>query len=286
MTNNNDVRFCEPTSTLDAEVLRLYESAFPAAERESVERLSDLVSKGKQLCHRTLNDKGELLCFTIVTLGEDFTFLAYMATDPTKRSGGIGSKHLERLLEILKKAYPEHYGMFFEIEATSPKSEVLSEEDARNRMRRRKFYERAGARVICPDGNYLTPHYNDRNKEWEGELMGFEFDDPVAKHELQSVIEQIYMLCYQLPAKHPMVRKVIKSFAPCFGPPEEDDTDVDEGESTDKDAKTDNTEKDSTPEETKEETMEDDSCGCDARGKALRDLLNRIWARIRALLGL
>src|SRR6185437_10820052 len=96
MTNDN-IRLCEPTSTLDAEILRLYEGAFPAAERESVERLSELLSKGKQLCHRTLNDKGELLCFTIVTLGEDFNFLAYMATDPTRRSSGIGSKHLARL---------------------------------------------------------------------------------------------------------------------------------------------------------------------------------------------
>ncbi|HEY9789526.1 MAG TPA: hypothetical protein V6D22_03940 [Candidatus Obscuribacterales bacterium] len=285
MTNDN-IRLCEPTSTLDAEILRLYEGAFPAAERESVERLSELLSKGKQLCHRTLNDKGELLCFTIVTLGEDFNFLAYMATDPTRRSSGIGSKHLARLLERLKQTYPQHYGMFFEIEATRPKAEVLSEEDARNRMRRRAFYERAGARVICPDGLYLTPHYNDRNKEWEGELMGFEFDDPVAKHELQSVIEQIYMLCYQLPPTHPMVRKVIASFAPCFGPeadtvPEGDI--VPEGDKTDKDANTDNG---STPDETKEENMEDDNCGCEARGKILKDLLSRIWARIRALLGL
>jgi len=60
----------------------------------------------------------------------------------------------------------------------------------------------------------LTPHYNDRNKEWEGELMGFEFDDAIAAEELKGVIEQIYMLCYHLPPTHPMVLKVIDSFPP------------------------------------------------------------------------
>ena len=283
----NDIRLCVPTPTLDAEVLRLYKDAFPAAERESVERLSELLTQGKQLCHRSLNDKGELLCFTIVTLGEKFSFLAYMATDPARRSGGIGSKHLERLLEIFKQTYPDHVGMFFEIETTHPRVETIKDEDMVNRLRRRKFYERAGARVICPEGIYLTPHYNDRAKEWEGELMGFEYEGPICPHELVHVLEQIYMLCYQMPATHPMVAKVFEYFRPCL---EAEDTDCKDGDTQlpedEKEPNSSGSENESQPEEENMGENEESNCGCNARGEAIRAFFSRIWAKIRRFLGL
>ena len=114
------MRLCEPSSTLDASWLKLYEGAFPKGEREPVDKLERMVHDGRMLYHRTLDDTGELLCFTLVTLGKDFSFLAYMATNPNRRSGGIGSKHLSRLIEVLKLQYPHHSGLFLEIEAEAP----------------------------------------------------------------------------------------------------------------------------------------------------------------------
>jgi GNAT superfamily N-acetyltransferase len=213
MTEN--IRLCEPANALDADVIRLYEGAFPAAEREPVERLSALLAEGKLLYHRTLNEQGELMCFTFVSLAPDFSFLAYMATDPARRSGGIGSKHLQALVARLKEQFPQHIGMFFEIEATQPKAEILSDEELRNRKRRRAFYERAGARVLCEDGVYLTPHFGERNKEWEGELMAFEFGEGMCQRKLEFVISEIYRRFYQLPEDHPLVRKVLGYFQGC-----------------------------------------------------------------------
>jgi GNAT superfamily N-acetyltransferase len=281
MTTDN-IRLCEPALTLDAEVVRLYQGAFPAAERESVGRLSDRLEKGLMLCHRTLDEQGQLLCFSMIALGDDFSFLAYMATDPDRRSAGIGSRHLERLLEIVQKLYPTHIGMFFEIQVTNPKSEVLSEQEQTNRNRRRNFYERAGARVICPDGVYLTPHYNDRSKEWEGELMGFEFLDEIKPSQLVHVLEQIYWLCYQLPKDHPLVSKVFEYFEPCIDPQDTEgeaetgsQAPVNEGDTNSVDPVA----KEKSPEEA------EDNCGCGARRDAISDWLSRVWARIRSLLG-
>jgi hypothetical protein len=274
MTTQN-IRLCVPATTLDADVVRLYEGAFPAAERESVGRLSDLLAKGKQLCHRTLNENDELLCFTIVTVLDRFTFLSYMATDPTRRSGGIGSKHLAKLLDVIKETFPDHLGLFFEIEATEPSAEVLSEEDRVNRHRRQAFYERAGARLICPEGVYLTPHYNDRNKEWEGELMGFEFKNELDPEELIHVLEQIYWVCYTLPPTHPLVKKVIEYFGPCLSPLDdcaEKESERDANDTTSGDNPADATEN-------------PDDCGCEARGRAIRDWMARLWQRLKSLFG-
>jgi hypothetical protein len=265
MTTNN-IRLCEPALTLDAEVLRLYNGAFPAAERESVERLSELLAQGKMLCHRTTNEHGELLCFTIVTLADTFSFLAYMATDPNRRSGGIGSKHLQRLLEIIQETYPKHIGLLFEIEATDPEFEDLEEQEKIIRKRRRAFYERAGARVICPDSIYLTVHYDSRDREWEGELMGFEFAGPIISDSLVHVLEQIYMLCYQLPANHPLVLKVLGYFATCIN----DDAAAElKGSETMTDPEL-------------EKSAEDD-CGCQARQRVLSSWFSWLFNKVKEL---
>ena len=215
MNPSSTLRLCEPAPKLDASWQELYEGAFPKGEREPVDKLERMVSDGRILYHRTLDETGVLLCFTLVTLGKDFSFLAYMATNPARRSGGIGSKHLSRLIELLKVQYPHHSGLFLEIEATCPRNISLSSEDLALRTRRKVFYERVGARVMCEQGIYLTPSYTDRDKEWEGELLGIEFAGRLCQDTLSRVMRSIYHQMYQLPPDHPMVAKVLKHYDEC-----------------------------------------------------------------------
>lgn len=209
------IRLCEPCTVLDDAWKRLYEGAFPAGEREPADKLQRLVNEGKMLVHRTLDDQGNMLCFTMVTLASNFSFLAYMATDPVRRSGGIGSKHLKRLVELLREQFPTHLGLFLEIEATDPDTIQISEEEKTIRKRRLSFYERAGARVVCEQAIYLTPSFSQPGVTWEGELLAIEFGEPVCKHNVAGVIREIYSRFYQLPPSHPLVRKVLSEFLQC-----------------------------------------------------------------------
>jgi hypothetical protein len=128
------------------------------------------------LLHKTLNDEGELVCFTMVSLADDFSFLAYMATNPAKRSGGWGTKHLQRLIEILKLQFPTHIGMYLEIEATDPKTITLTPAEDVERKRRLSFYiTKCRAKRVCTESLYLTPSKTDPGKEWEGELLCIDF---------------------------------------------------------------------------------------------------------------
>jgi hypothetical protein len=210
----NKLLLCQPSTKLDEQWSVLYEGAFPVGEREPTDKLARLIEEGKLLYHRTTNEEGVLLCFTMVTLAPSFSFLAYMATNPQIRSGGVGTKHLQRLIEVLKERYPHHLGLFLEIEATAPKSEILTSEEQTNRLRRRKFYEqRIGARVLCQDVPYLTPRFgNENGKEWEGELLAIEFSEILCQEDVVRVICEIYERFYLLPPGHALVTRVIQAF--------------------------------------------------------------------------
>lgn len=216
--SDKTLHLCEERFALDADVIRLYEGAFPPSVRQSVEHLQASLSAGRLLYHRTSDANDELLCFTLVNPADGFSFLSYMATNPAKRSSGIGSRHLVRLLEILKARFPDHQGMCFEIESTHPRLESVDQKEQKDRQRRKQFYQRAGARVLCEEGVYITPNMTDGSKEWEGELMAFEFGEPICGTRLKSIIIQIFRLCYQLDAGHPLVQKVLHHFAPCIDP--------------------------------------------------------------------
>jgi hypothetical protein len=219
---SNQIRLCEPSTVLDEAWRRLYEAAFPAGERESEEKLKQRMAEGKTLYHRTLSEQGDLLGFTMVSLASNFSFLAYMATDPARRSGGIGTKHLKRLVELLQEQYPNHVGLFLEIEATDPDTIQISDEERITRKRRLTFYERVGARVVCDQAVYLTPSYSQPGVYWEGDLLCIEFGDKVCKHQVARVISEIYSRFYNLPPRHELVRKVLTEFQQCTGKCKED----------------------------------------------------------------
>jgi hypothetical protein len=212
-----NIRLCEPSSVLDDAWRRLYEAAFPEGERESESNLTKRLEEGKLLYHRTLNEQGDLLGFTMISLASNFSFLAYMATDATRRSSGIGTKHLKRLIELLKEQYPDHLGLFLEIEATDPDTIEITEDEKTTRKRRLNFYTRLGARVVCEQAVYLTPSYSQPGKYWEGELLCIDFSDRVCKHQVASVIREIYARFYMLPRNHELVRKVLTEFQQCNG---------------------------------------------------------------------
>jgi hypothetical protein len=213
--DTQDIRLCEVSSTLDEAWRKLYESAFPDAEREPEDKLTRLLGSGDMLLHRTLNKEGEMVCFTLISLAPDFSFLAYMATDPTKRSGGYGSKHLKRLIELLKEKYPSHLGLFLEIEATNPTTVTVTDDEKKLRERRYSFYQRLGAKRVCKSGKYFTPSKVSGGQDWEGELLDIPFVSELTNDQRQQVVSEILQRFYCLKADDALVVKNVSQFKQC-----------------------------------------------------------------------
>lgn len=215
MNTPNMVRLCVPSTSLEDDWRKLYASAFPVAEQEPEQRLQQLIDAGRLLYHKTIGKQGELLCFSLVSLAPDFSFLAYIATDPTQRSGGYGSKHMRALIDLLKEQYPNHIGLFLEIESTHPRLAKLSDEDKQIRNRRLSFYRRLGARRLCRSMQYLTPSKNG-DGEQELDILYLSFNGKVLDHkEKERIVAEVYSRFYELPLTHDSVVKVLGRVASC-----------------------------------------------------------------------
>lgn len=218
MSSPANVQLCELSLTLDQAWRELYTSAFPLEEQEPENKLQTLIASGRLLYHKTTGKQGELLCFSMVSLAPDFSFLAYIATDPKQRSGGYGSKHMRALIDQLKQQYPNHIGLMLEIESTNPQLLKLSDEDKTIRQRRLAFYRRLGARSFCRQMHYVAPSRTGSG-EHELDLLFFNFTDRAIEHTSKAkIVSEIYQRFYELPAEDPLVAKVLPQVSNCSHP--------------------------------------------------------------------
>jgi len=176
----------------------------------SVKEIRTLLASGHMLLHKTTDAQGSLQCFSLVTTLSNFLLLAYIATDQTKRSTGVGSMHMKALIDLLKKAYPQHLGLFLEIESTLENNLTSAEETTRKR--RLAFYEKLQCKRLL-GREYQLPSYIPGTPPREGELLWFEFgraadSDPT----LQAVIAEIYTKAYFVTTTDPSYVKVVGQF--------------------------------------------------------------------------
>lgn len=227
-TAPSTVRLCEQSMILEQDWRTIYETAFPAGEREPEARLQQLITDGKLLYHKTVGKQGELLCFSMVSLVSNFSFLAYIATDPNQRSGGYGSKHMKVLLDLLKKNYPNQLGLFLEIESTNPKKSQLSADEKVVRQRRFGFYKRLGSKRLCRSMEYRVPSHSGDGSEHEFDLLFFNFaDKPLTHAEKSGVVTDVFERLYGLDKSHTLVQQVAASALSCTHPQCEDDDQTD-----------------------------------------------------------
>lgn len=211
----NTTLLCQPSTGQEDDWKNLYETSFPLDERMTVEDIRQLLSKGQMLLHKTLNKQGELLCFSLVFPVSDFTLLSYIATNPTKRSGGYGSKHMKRLIEMFKADYPKHIALFLEIESTKEKG--LDPEVQKMRNRRLDFYQRLGCKRLHKE--YLCPNLGQPGgTPRQGELLWVDFGTATIDEAVQArVVKEIYERAYLLQCDNPLMQQVLGQFSvnPC-----------------------------------------------------------------------
>lgn len=218
MSTDGHVHLCQPCVVLDDAWRSLYTSAFPESEREPEEKLQQLIDEGRLLLHKTTGKKGELLCFSMVSLASNFAFLAYIATDPNQRSGGYGSKHMKALIERLKNEYPDHLGMVLEIESTHPRFSQLSADEASIRSRRFGFYKRLGFKRMCRSMEYVVPNRTGEGVQ-ELDVLFLAYQDSEIVHATKNmVVEEILQRFYLLEAHDSQLSKVLNSICSCSHP--------------------------------------------------------------------
>lgn len=116
---------------------RLYERAFPRAEKKSFSLIMRLAKEGKTKIY-SAEDDGEFLGLAIMILHADVALLDYLAIEESKRDKGIGGQVIETLKAIYKDSK-----FILEIEDTEkdiPEREM--------RLRRKKFYLSHGLTVM------------------------------------------------------------------------------------------------------------------------------------------
>lgn len=206
---NGSLNLCQVSTGQEQDWQTLYDTSFPADERTPKDELLKLLESGAILLHRTTNELGELLCFSIVYPMSNFALLSYIATDQTKRSSGVGSKHMKELLEILKKAYPDSLGLVLEIESTRQSN--LESTEKTNRQRRLNFYVRLGAKRLCR--TYVWPSYATKGTYRLAELMWFDFDPAtIDDPHLPGIVTELYTKGYGAQADDPILELVVHQF--------------------------------------------------------------------------
>ncbi|MFA7340776.1 MAG: hypothetical protein WC028_28580 [Candidatus Obscuribacterales bacterium] len=209
--NSSSALLCQPSNGQESDWSKLYETAFPQDERMPLADVQAMISNNTMLLHRTTNAAGELLCFSLVTPMSNFTLLAYIATDQTKRSSGVGSKHMKELIQVLKASYHQtQIGLFLEIEST--KEANLSVDETTMRKRRLAFYQRLHCKRLCGK-DYFLPSYAAGVAHRHGELLWYEFGAAVDKDStVAQVIAEIYTRGYGISSSHATYVQVLSQF--------------------------------------------------------------------------
>lgn len=189
------LKLCELGTATDTEWEKLYEAAFQPFQRTPYNTLRDGMRNGQILLHTTSEETQGILCFSIVNCLNSFVLLAYIATDTTKRSTGVGSKHMKQLLTEVQAKYPTAIAMVAEIESTRDKN--ITEEERKDRKRRLRFYQRLGFKRLKT--NYKSPSYTATADE-ECELIVYPYTSAFQCTTTSNIIKEIYLKAYVLQA--------------------------------------------------------------------------------------
>ena len=190
-----------------ARFVRIYESSFPEGDRDPTMDLLDAIAAGERRCTVAVVD-GRLAGLAIFyqLAGLEVEYLDYLAVDPARRSQGIGSRLLDRVVAELQ---PSRLGLFFEVE---PLAGSAGAERAL-RQRRIDFYLRHGARLVDCAPGFRAPA---RGGPLPYTLMWRPLGDQRPRLEgdlLRRSLVALFRQAYDLDASDPLVREVLAGLA-------------------------------------------------------------------------
>ena len=151
-----DVPLPEPLER-DSDFWQLYDSSFPASEREPRAVILETIRRGDGLTLRARLGKGTVaLAITHLLRNPPALFLVYLAVTPELRSRHLGSRLFEEVWRLSRKKYVEGslepLGVVWEVDITE---RAATEQDRLQGYRRLQFFTRLGGRVLSQ--RYFQP---------------------------------------------------------------------------------------------------------------------------------
>jgi GNAT superfamily N-acetyltransferase len=196
---------------------RIFEGAFPPAERAPTASLVDSIGAGTRLLVAGLRG-GRLVAMAVfLPLTGDalgIQFLEYLAVDSSERGGGIGSALLPMCLQLLRDDERGRLGIVLEVEAPEAAGDP---EDRDLRMRRIRFYrERNGAVLVDHAPRYLVPDLSGEGDPLHFHLMWLAADGPrqLTGALLRACVQAILTQSYELNPYSPLTTDNLDRLTP------------------------------------------------------------------------
>ncbi len=188
---------------------RIYESEFPAEERQAYAFLESLSKPGAmpQVKVQTTRRNGETAAFSLTSdYGEGAEgrrlLLPYIAVAPELQSTGIGTQHLERMIRELKGNYPTAKGVI--LEAEDPLAKGIDAATKAARDRRISWYQKRNGAVL--DRPYYFPSSIEGEAPIDAKLIWIDFErGGMSKRGFDDLIAEIYKHGYKLGDNHPLM---------------------------------------------------------------------------------
>lgn len=207
-TDKSQFKF-QSTAPEDPSWHRIYESEFPQDERQPYSFLESL-SKPGAVPHvkvQTTLRNGETAAFSLTSdYGEGKEgrqlLLPYIAVAPELQSTGIGTKHLDRMINELKGTYPTAKGIV--LEAEDPLAAGIDAAAKAAREKRIDWYQKRNGVVL--DRPYFFPSSIEGEPPIAGKLIWLDFGrGGMSKNGYDDLVTKIYKHGYELEDDHPLM---------------------------------------------------------------------------------
>ncbi|MCP9756725.1 GNAT family N-acetyltransferase [Lacihabitans sp. CCS-44] len=188
--------------TLD-EAFKIYESSFPANERQTLETLKIRLKEDKEVLFAAkINDEVVGIGFLFDLLGSDFLLLDYLAVKEHHRGKQIG----ERLFEFLKDyANQQHKHLLMEVDDPD------FGDDKFLKIKRIAFYQKNGA-LWLKDIEYILPALDGTNStEQILMIVPYSSKNEFSGAEIKTLVELLYSELYGIEGEDNNLSKTIKS---------------------------------------------------------------------------
>lgn len=203
------VRLNDMSGDARAAVQAIYEEAFPARQRVPFRELVEGARSGDELALVGLEDGRPMgLAFLSGLVSAEHLFLEYFAVASDLRGGGRGGSLWTAVRDELARREP---GRPIVLEVEDPAEEQIDAAEAEHRVRRVRFWEKAGA-IVLPVEGYLIPDVGGDGTEpmllmW---MPGRADDEHPRDERLLALILALYEAGYGLGPDDALVQRALR----------------------------------------------------------------------------
>ncbi len=192
----------DPKETLD-EVFKIYETSFPANERQTLETLKIRLKEDKEVLFAAkISHEVVGIGFLFDLMGSDFLLLDYLAVKENHRGKQIG----EWIFEFLKQ-YSLSRNKHLLMEVDDPDFG----EDKLSKIKRIAFYEKNGA-FWLKDVKYILPALDGTNTtEQILMIVPYNSKNEFSGVEIKALVKLLYSELYGINRQDENLAKIIKS---------------------------------------------------------------------------